>query len=574
MKSLIASLLTLLMLATGQCSVAQIEHVYQHNESLTYEQAIGSFTKLANSSEFIRIEEHGKTDVGRPLHLVIFDASGEFRIDKQATRDKVVILINNAIHPGESCGVDASVLLFEYLKNHADDFQNVIVCAIPVYNIGGMLNRSPYNRSGQPGPLECGFRGNYKNLDLNRDFIKMDSKNAKSFVRIFHLLDPDIFIDTHTTNGSDHQYTLTLITSQRDKMNPKLQGLVFDEMEPALYGAMYKKGKPMIPYVYMRGKTPDDKGLKDFMETPRYSSGYANVFDCISFITEAHKYKTFTKRVEHTYEFLLSLSVYADKNHDKIRKVRSEAKDYSLSQSSFVGGWSLDTTKSAIMDFKGYEYRMKKSEVTGQEFLVYDSESPKTFLIPYYRAYSSSFSVDAPRYYVVPQAYTMVLERLKLNGVSMQILGNDSVIQGVHYYIEDFNTSERPYENHYFHPNVQVRRAEMKTQFYSGDVLIDTEQSARRLIVETLEPQFADSYFNWNFFDNILQQKEWFSSFAFEPIAADLLKENEELSSIFENKKSNDNKFANDHFAQLYWIFKRSPYYEKTHNRYPVMRIE
>ncbi|TAG50825.1 MAG: hypothetical protein EAZ27_14140, partial [Cytophagales bacterium] len=79
-------------------------------------------------------------------------------------------------------------------------------------------------------------------------------------------------------------------------------------------------------------------------------------------------------------------------------------------------------------------------------------------------------------------------------------------------------------------------------------------------------------FFNWNFFDSILQQKEGFSSYVFEDIAEKLLNENNNLKQKFEEKKKNDKKFEENPAAQLEFIYQNSPHYEKTHNRYPVFR--
>ena len=61
-------------------------------------------------------------------------------------------------------------------------------------------------------------------------------------------------------------------------------------------------------------------------------------------------------------------------------------------------------------------------------------------------------------------------------------------------------------------------------QFQKGDWYIPMNQVANRFLIETLEPQAEDSYFAWNYFDAILGQKEGYSAYAFEDIAADYVK--------------------------------------------------
>ena len=97
-----------------------------------------------------------------------------------------------------------------------------MIVIIPVYNVGGALNRGSYSRANQNGPEAYGFRGNARNLDLNRDFIKCDSRNARSFNRLFNQWKPDVFVDTHTSNGADYQYVMTLISTQKDRLGGAL----------------------------------------------------------------------------------------------------------------------------------------------------------------------------------------------------------------------------------------------------------------------------------------------------------------------------------------------------------------
>ena len=95
-----------------------------------------------------------------------------------------------------------------------------------------------------------------------------------------------------------------------------------------------------------------------------------------------------------------------------------------------------------------------------------------------------------------------------------------------------------------------------------------------KFLLETLEPEAVDSYFNWNFFDTILQQKEYFSAYVFEDLAKELLDKNPKLKAEFEAKKQSDTKFAENGASQLDWVYKHSAYYEKAHLQYPVYRVK
>ena len=556
---------------------AQDKALFLENRTFTQDELIQAYRHLWTNSSVVSLLGVGKSDVGKPIHLVVIAKDGDFTREKARKNRKSILLINNGIHAGEACGIDASVELARKLSNPKHELHqmldSVVVLIIPVYNVGGMLNRGSFSRANQNGPEEHGFRGNAKNLDLNRDFIKLDSRNAKTFTKLFRAWDPDIFIDTHTTNGSDHQYTLTLINSQKDKLNPVLSQFAQQNMVPAFYKAMEQKGMDMIPYVYNYKSYPD-QGIKAFLETPRYSSGYASLFDCFSFITEAHVYKPFGQRVQHTLGFLETAVVYSAENSNAIQQKRSEAKQYTKTQENFTLEWELDTSKIEEISFNGYQTVTRKSELTEQEMMFYNRADSFSEMIPYYNSFKTKIQVEKPKFYIVPQAYEQVIERLLLNDVRVREMERDSLVSVHVYYIKDYSSPKTPYEGHFLHTNIEVEKRPEQVQLYKGDYWIEVNQESNKYIVETLEPQSVDGFFAWNFFDGILQQKEWFSDYSFEPKAIQFLKENPEVEAEFENTKSTDASFAANSWAQLYFIYKKSPYYEKTVNRFPVYRVE
>ena len=118
---------------------------------------------------------------------------------------------------------------------------NTIVAVIPVYNIGGALQRNSTTRTNQQGPELYGFRGNARNYDLNRDFIKADTKNAKAFTKIFRALDPELFIDNHVSNGADYQYTLTHLFTQHNKLGGEAGVYLNEILMPRLQEALKAK---------------------------------------------------------------------------------------------------------------------------------------------------------------------------------------------------------------------------------------------------------------------------------------------------------------------------------------------
>lgn len=581
--SLVAPFLFLLLVFCVRCSSSKevlkkadtdLKTPFEKNEdySASYNEAIQYYKKLAAEFSEVAIFEIGLSDSGWPLHAVVI---GDDVIHNKRDADKTVLLINNGIHPGEPCGIDASMMMARDLVTNPDlkmFLQKTVVVIIPVYNISGSLNRGSYSRANQNGPAEYGFRGNIRNYDLNRDFIKCDTKNAQTFNRFFNRIDPDVFIDNHTSNGADYQYVITLIATQKDKLHPILSDHMTRHMLPDLYQKMEDKNYEMIPYVFSRN-TPDD-GIAGFLDLPRYSSGYAALHHTFSFMPETHMLKPYKDRVWATYNFTASMLEYLYHNGAEVISNRKKAKEASSGQKDFPINWVIDFEKAGEIKFKGYEAAYKPSEVTGKDRLFYDHERPFEKNIPFLNTYKTTQTVQAPSAYIIPSAYSGVIDRLRWNNVEMDILSKDTIMDVEVYYIDEMKSGDMPYEGHYLHSNVKLRSDNQQIKYYKGDIIIPVNQSKNRYIVEVLEPQGPDSFFAWNFMDGIMMQKEYFSSYVFEETALMLLEKDADLKTAFEQKKAADADFAGNGRAQLNFIYERSPYYEKSYKRYPIARIK
>lgn len=550
---------------------------YNENYSPTYDEVIELYRLLDRSYSEGTLLEAGQTDTGKPLHVFVISRNGEISPEVLRQQGKTILLVNNGIHPGEPEGIDASLEFADDILRNKDGMNkwldNTAIVIIPVYNIGGALNRSAWNRSGQTTPYETGFRGNYGNLDLNRDFVKADSKNARSFSKIFQYWNPDVFLDTHTTNGSDHQHAITMIPPQADQFPKAMQGLIREVLLPGLYGEMDKGDYPLIPYVDFFYEDVRS-GLRGGQESPRYSSGYATTFHSLGMMTENLIYATYPDRVKSTYEFIRALSMLTSEYSENILAARKTGIRESMALDKYPIRYEIDTTRYRMITFHGYENdRQQISKVTGLPRLGYDRSRPFTANIKYFDTYQPVEWVEVPEYFVLPQAWKPVMERLAINQVEYTRLAKDTTIEVTVDYFGDVTSPPRPYNGHFFHDKVTTRSEVQQVTFYAGDWLIPVRQERIRFIMEVLEPLSRDSYFRWNFFDAVLDQREYFSSFGFEENALLTLEKFPELKKALEEKRNNDPEFAKNHRAQLQFIYENSPWLEKTWKRNPVAKI-
>ncbi|MFT5847527.1 MAG: hypothetical protein ACJARX_000511 [Psychroserpens sp.] len=541
-------------------------------ETATYAETIQFYQDLADTFSQVNIDSIGETDSGKPLHIVTLNADAKFDY-AEIRKNKRILLINNGIHPGESDGIDATMLLFRDIAQGKIDMPtSTVLVTIPIYNVGGSLNRNSTTRTNQNGPVAYGFRGNARNFDLNRDFIKSDTKNARSFAQLFHLVQPDVFIDNHVSNGADYQYTLTHLFTQHNKLGGELGNFLHTKMMPQLEQKLAEKDWDITPYVNVFNRTPEE-GFSQFMDSPRYSTGYTTLWNTLGMMVETHMLKPYKQRVEGTYELMKSMIDITENEGETISALRKNAVANMLNKNNYHLQWSIDTTKTTTLNFKGYEGNMIESNLTGAKRLKYDTRKPFTKSVTYKNHMTSTLDVEIPKAYIIPQGWWNIIDLLKLNNIEMTRIENDTTLTVKSYKVKNYETRTQAYEGHYSHYNVELDISEEKVRFFKGDYMIKTNQNGFRYLLETLEPQAQDSFFSWNFFDTILQQKEGFSPYVWEDKALQLLRSNPKLQIDFNLRKSFDKDFATNWYSQLDWLHKQSENYEKAHMQYPVYKL-
>jgi hypothetical protein len=575
--TLLAFVLTATLSAQERSSVPSLK--YDDNQSFTWEEAIRYYRELDQDYEEASLIEMGMTDAGRPLHLFLISGDGVFDPQEIHRKGKTIVLINNGIHPGEPEGIDASARFAadiladrEGLKKY---LRNCTVAIIPVYNVGGALTRSRYWRINQNGPEEKGARRNTRFLDLNRDFVKQDSRDARAFAEIYRYLDPDVFLDTHTTNGSDHQFTVTLIATQPEKMYPEMEHFFRGEMLPGLYRRMKDVEKnEMVPYVQYTDRG-EIKAIIGFEEHAYYSTGYSALFNSFGFMTETLVYKPYPERVRGTLQFIKELVRYSALNSKEILRLRDEANRRTLEAKEYVIDWDQDTTRWDMVIYHGYRYEDTVTPITGRKTGFYNHAKPYTDTIRYYNYFNPAVVVEAPEAYIVPFAWEEVIERLRINGAEMHQIKNDTTLTVETYYIEGYEPARRATQGHYFNSKTEVRKVTQEVGYLKGDFIIPLNQRSNRYIVTMLEPLSESGFFSWNFFDSFLEGQDWFSAWGFESHLKELLDHDPDLRAAFDKARNEDARMAADPVVQLQWLYQNTPVseLEKRTRLYPVGRL-
>jgi hypothetical protein len=518
----------------------------------------------------------GTSDAGLPIHAGVVTADGVFDRAQLKREGRPVFFNNNGIHPGEPEGVDACMALvrdFCLVPARLAALGRTVFLFIPLYNVDGSINRANTSRVNQDGPEQFGFRGNARHLDLNRDFIKCDSLAAQVFNRFFTAWDPDVMVDTHTSNGADYPYTMTLIHTQTDKLGGALGSYLQETMLPHLFAQMASRGWPTCPYVNPVKDSPDH-GIAEFLETPRFSTGFAALHHTIGFMPETHMLKSFADRYASMRALVETALDFTIANGATVQQLRRAARDEGRTRREWPVHWSMNEAKPSTFRFQGYAAEYSPSELGNYTRLSYNRSAPWERDIAYFNHFPADITVAAPRAYVVPQAWREVVERLQWNGVEMERIEADKVVQVRTYHIVSVTSRPGAYEGHMFHDEVQLEARSASVLLRAGGWWIPLAQDQARYAVETLEPQGHDSFFRWGFFNSVLEKKEAYSDYVFEDHALELLRDEPALRQKFEQWKSAHPELLSKQEAVLDFIFANCQRYtEPEWRRYPVLSV-
>ena len=236
----------------------------------------------------------------------------------------------------------------------------------------------------------------------------------------------------------------------------------------------------------------------------------------------------------------------------------------------FHYNWTIDSTQKDIISFKGYDTGMVISKITGLPRMFYNHKKPFTKNVEYYNYMKPKQQIIKPKFFIIPAGWHAAIQRLQWNGVKMKQIKNDSTVVCSYFILDHYDTYKSAYEKHYRHYNIQYHNEQDTIAFHKGDFLFYTGQESDLYIMETLIPDTDDSFFSWNFFDAILQPKEGYSDHRWEEVGGNWLSQNPELKHTLEKKKLTDSTFATDMDAQLYFVYRNSPWFDPNYLRIPV----
>ncbi len=548
-----------------------------YKSSAAYEQTVNYFKQFLEFPE-VKIETFGVSPQGRDLICVIVSKDKLFTPANVKQNRKPIVFIENGIHSGEIEGKDASMLLLREIletKEKYNYLENLILIIVPIFSVDGHERSSTHNRINQNGPTNMGWRTTAQNLNLNRDFMKADAPEMKALLKLFNKWEPDLFIDTHTTNGADYQYDLTYIIHRLHDVTPSMREWTLNNYIPRFKNDLRNKGFKVNHYIYRLGYDLN-QGIRDFISPPRFATGYGAAQNRPAVTVETHMLKPYKTRVFATKALIESTLKLINENPKEIIALSEKADKervelYFQSNKYFPLDYELDSTFSSLIDFKGKAYDYFYSDVAGSKIIKY-SNRDSTFQIPFYGNILVIDSVIVPEGYLIPREWINVIDVIKTHGIKLNEVERQSTYEIERYEFEKVTFGEEPYEGRMI-PDFEYSVKQETVTIDSGYYFVPTNQRRLSIVVQLLEPKSPDSFLSWGFFNAIFERTEYFEDYSMEPIAKKMIDEDAELKKEFYEKLESDEEFKNDPRARLNFFYERSPYYDKKHNKYPVLRV-
>lgn len=545
-----------------------------------YAETMDFLQRLDQESDLLNLQSFGTSPQQRDLVYAIYDRDGLSDPVEIRKKGRVIMLVEACIHAGESEGKDAILLLLRDLIIHKENetlFSNVSVLFIPIFNIDGHERFGKFGRINQNGPKEMGWRTTAQNLNLNRDFLKADAPEMKAWLQLYNHWQPEFFIDTHTTDGADYQYVITYGLETSGNMDASLSKWQNEVFLPFITNKMDNKNMPIFPYVYFRNWHDPRSGLLSGVAGPMFSQGYTAIRNRPGLLVETHMLKPYDQRVESTKEIILASIQLLNKEHKQLKFLIDEADAYTISEEfrskPFPTKFTVDMNDSIITTFKGFDYEVDRSDLTGGEWFIYDNKKPINMQLPMFDHCKPTTFVNLPEAYIIPVEWYDIIERLRYHGVKMKTIDKETEMDVEIYKFTKVDWRDEPYEGRSIIKNMTFETKKTKILFPKGSMIVSMNQPLAKVIAHLLEPYGNGSLVEWGFFNQIFEQKEYAESYVMEPLARKMLDSIPGLRTEYELKKQSDSVFAKDSWEQLNWFYSKTPWWDQKYMVYPIGRI-
>ena len=462
-----------------------------YQRTSTYAEVTAFCDELAKQSPRVRLSTLGTSQEGRKLPLVIVADPPVATAAEAASSRKLVVFALANIHAGEVDGKEALLMLARDLALAPDKalLENLVIVLAPIFNADGNEKFGPH-RPAQAGPTQVGTRENAAGLDLNRDFVKLESPEARALVKFIGAWNPAVTIDCHTTNGSHHRYTLTYEGGRHPAGDPRIAQFTREKLLPQA-GRLLKEKTGFESYFY-GNFAADHTRWETILPLARYGTHYIGLRNRIAVLSESYSYAPFKDRVRASQEFVRGVLQAASENRTEIRRL--------LAQPESAARIPLQYKAAPLgepADIPGFALEEKDGRRVA-------TTTPRDYKAQYLGGTESTLVVARPFAYLLPASLTKVVENLQRHGLTVEELREDLDLEIEAYRIDRVSRG-RAFQRHELVELEATVRKETR-RIAAGTVLVKTAQPLGSLAATLLEPQSADGLATWNFLDEQLKE--------------------------------------------------------------------
>lgn len=535
-------------------------------DSPDYQTTMVYLRKLVASSSELRLEVIGKSPQGRDIVLV----KASRQPDLVGKSGRPTLLVQAGIHSGEIDGKDAGLMLLRDIVHggKASLLDNVDLLFIPIFSVDAHERRSSHNRMNQRGPVQQGWRATAQNLNLNRDYAKADALEMQALIRTLNQYNPDLYIDVHVTDGEDYQYDVTYGFNEAfAAVSANASTWLSTVYRPSIDQALAAQGHIPGPLVFGVDPLDFSKGISNAPSTPRYSIGYGDVRHLPSILIENHSLKPFKQRVLGTY-VLLEQTLKLLSEQGKVLQLAKKADENARPQRQVLKYKTAEQPET--MAFKGISYEIAQSDILKGPYVKWTGQPKNYTELPVWVDKVPAIEVDVPTAYWIPPQYQDVIARLKLHGVQFSEIKTAKTLSLQQLTARRPEFSKVPFEGR-FMVSASFDQNWLDYMLPAGSVRVSTDQPLGALAVALLQPEGPDSFFSWGFFHGMFQRTEYFENYALLPWIEQQLKADAKLKAEFEAAVKADPVLQKDGDARVQWFYQRSPFYDVTYLKYPVL---
>ena len=478
-----------------------------------YEDVMAFLYEAQRRSDQIKILKLTRSSEGRMIPLLVISREGIQSARELKIYRKPAVLVVANIHAGEVEGKEASLMLIREIAtgNLNDILQNQVLLMIPIFNADGNDKLGPNRRDN--GPERAGVRYNGQNLDLNRDYLKLESPEIRALVRLFREWQPVLFVDMHTTNGSYHREPVTYTTLANPHSDPVLMDYMWNQLFPQVQKMLKETyGYDAIPYGNFVDRADPNKGWRNHAFAALYGNNYGGLRNIFTILNENYAYADFKTRVSASLGFIKSILHYTNRHIHQMAEMSRQA-DIRAREHYYKKNFVLDFKVEPLFDLtiKSYEFQKERIKPGDRhkypswikDFIVKKTDRLKDYQVTYYAKAVPTRTLPLPEAYIILPHQDHIIENLKRHGIVVEKILKPFTATVEHFIIDEVKPANRIYQGHVL-IDIKGKYKTVETAIPPQSHLVSMKQFLARLIPELLEPEAAHCLLKWGYFNRII----------------------------------------------------------------------